>query len=189
MVSTLDTTAQTTDTAATWQIDAGHSLVEFAVKHMMFTTTKGRFGQFSGTIAYDEADASRSAVAVEIDTVSVDTRDEKRDDHLRSGDFFDSERFPTITFTSTRVEPTGDDSFRVAGDLTIRGITRPAVLDAEFTGRGTNPWGQEVIGFSATTKFKRSEFGLEWNAALETGGVLVGDEVKISLEIEAGKQA
>jgi len=173
---------------ATWQIDTGHSLVEFAVKHMMFTTTKGRFGEFSGSIAYDEANVGDSTVAVEIAAASIDTRDEKRDTHLRSADFFDAETFPTITFASNRVESTGGAEFKVYGDLTIRGVTRPSVLDAEVTGRGTSPWGQDVIGFSATTKFKRSEFGLEWNAALETGGVLVGDEVKIALEIEAAKQ-
>ncbi len=184
MVSTAPATA-----IATWQIDAGHSLIEFAVKHMMFTTTKGRFGRFSGSVVYDEANVAASTVAVEIDAASIDTRDEKRDGHLRSADFFDSENYPAITFTSRRVEPAGDDTFRVAGDLTIRGVTRPSTLDVELTGRGTSPWGQEVIGFSATTKFKRSEFGLEWNAALETGGVLVGDEVKIALEIEATKQA
>lgn len=176
-------------TVATWQIDAGHSLVEFAVKHMMFTTTKGRFGEFSGTIAYDGANVADSTVAVEIAAASIDTRDEKRDGHLRSADFFDTETFPTIYFSSIRVEPTGGETFKVYGDLTIRGVTRPSVLDAEVTGQGKSPWGQEVIGFSATTKFKRSEFGLEWNAALETGGVLVGDEVKIAIEIEASKQA
>ena len=175
-------------TVATWQIDAGHSLVEFAVKHMMFTTTKGRFGEFSGTIVYDEANVANSTVAVEIVAASIDTRDEKRDGHLRSADFFDSETFPTIGFSSTRVESTGGDGFKVYGDLTIRGVTRPSVLDAELTGQGRNPWGQDVIGFSATTKFKRSDFGLEWNAALETGGVLVGDEVKIVIEIEASRQ-
>jgi len=173
---------------ATWQIDAGHSLVEFAVKHMMFTTTKGRFGEFSGTIDYDEANVGNSTVAVEIVAASIDTRDEKRDGHLRAADFFDAENFPTITFSSTRVERAGD-GLKVYGDLTIRGVTKPSVLEAELTGRGKSPWGQDVIGFSATTKFKRSEFGLEWNAALETGGVLVGDEVKIAIEIEAAKQA
>ncbi len=184
MVSTLPTTATTT-----WQIDAGHSLVEFAVKHMMFTTTKGRFGQFSGVINYDEANLAESNATVEIVAASVDTRDEKRDGHLRAADFFDTENYPTITFSSTRIESGGGESFKVYGDLTIRGVTKPIVLDAELTGRGKSPWGQEVIGFSATTKFKRSEFGLEWNATLETGGVLVGDEVKIAIEIEAAKQA
>ncbi len=175
-------------TTALWQIDAGHSLVEFAVKHMMFTTTKGRFGEFSGKIDYDEANVGNSTVTVEIIAASIDTRDEKRDGHLRAADFFDAENFPTITFSSTRVERVGD-GFKVYGDLTIRGVTKPSVLEAELTGRGKSPWGQDVIGFSATTKFKRSEFGLEWNAALETGGVLVGDEVKIAIEIEAAKQA
>ncbi len=176
-------------TTATWQIDTAHSVVEFAIKHMMFATAKGRFGQFSGDINFDPKNIAGSGVNVEIDVKSIDTRDEKRDGHLLSADFFDAGAFPTITFKSTRVEPTSDNAFKVHGDLTIHGITREAVLDAELTGQGKNPWGQEVIGFSATTKFKRSAFGLEWNAALETGGVLVGDEVKIAIEIEASKQA
>jgi polyisoprenoid-binding protein YceI len=174
---------------ATWQIDTAHSVVEFAVKHMMFATAKGRFGQFSGTINYDPTNVAASNAEVEIDVKSIDTRDEKRDGHLLSPDFFDAENYPTITFTSTRVESTGDNGLKVYGDLSIHGVTKPAVLNAEVTGQGKNPWGQEVIGFSATTKFKRSDFGLEWNAALETGGVLVGDEVKIAIEIEAAKQA
>jgi polyisoprenoid-binding protein YceI len=179
----------TAPVTTTWQIDTAHSVVEFAVKHMMFATAKGRFGQFSGDIVFDPADIAGSSVHVEIDVKSIDTRDEKRDGHLLSPDFFDAENYPTITFKSTRVEPTGDSEFKVYGDLTIHGITHEAVLNAEFTGQGKNPWGQEVIGFSATTKFKRSDFGLEWNAALETGGVLVGDEVKIAIEIEAARQA
>ena len=179
----------TSTQVATWQIDTAHSVLEFAVKHMMFATAKGRFGQFSGKINYDPSNLAGSSVNVEIDVTSIDTRDEKRDGHLLSADFFDAGTYPTITFTSTRVEPTSDDSFKVYGDLTIHGITREAVLNAEVTGKGKNPWGQEITGFSATTKFKRSEFGLEWNAALETGGVLVGDEVKIAIEIEASKQA
>lgn len=178
----------TAPTTTTWQIDTAHSVVEFAVKHMMFATAKGRFGQFSGTIDYDPGSIAASSAEVEIDVKSIDTRDEKRDGHLLSPDFFDAESYPAITFKSTRVEPTGDSEFNVYGDLTIRGVTKPAVLNAEITGQGKNPWGQEVIGFSATTKFKRSEFGLEWNAALETGGVLVGDEVKIAIEIEAARQ-
>jgi polyisoprenoid-binding protein YceI len=179
----------TARTATTWQIDTAHSVVEFAVKHMMFATAKGRFGQFSGTINYDPENVAASSTNVEIDVKSIDTRDEKRDGHLLSPDFFDAEKYPTITFKSTRVEATGDGEFKVYGDLTLHGVTKPAVLNAEVTGQGKNPWGQEVIGFTATTKFKRSEFGLEWNAALETGGVLVGDEVKIAIDVEAAKQA
>ncbi len=178
MVSTLPTTAA-------WQIDTSHSVVEFAVKHMMFSTAKGRFGQFSGTINYDPANLAGSSVAVEIDANSVDTRDEKRDGHLRAPDFFDVEQYPTLSFQSTRIEPNGDSAFKGYGDLTIRGVTKPAVLDAEVTGQGKNPWGQEVIGFNATTKFKRSEFGIEFGL-LPIGMDLLalGDEVKIELDLE-----
>jgi polyisoprenoid-binding protein YceI len=176
-----------TDTATAttvWTIDNAHSAVEFAVKHMMFATAKGRFGSVSGTIALDNENVANSSVDVTIDATSIDTRDEKRDGHLKSADFFDVENYPAITFRSTRVEPDGDD-LKVTGDLTIRGVTHQVVLDAEFNGQGTNPWGQQVISYSATTKVNRKEFGLNWNAALETGGMLVGDDVKISIEIEA----
>ncbi len=174
-----------TVTATTvWTIDNAHSAVEFAVKHMMFATAKGRFGTVSGTISLDNENVANSSVDVTIDATSIDTRDEKRDGHLKSADFFDVENHPVITFKSTQVEPKGDD-LKVTGDLTIRGVTQPVVLDAEFNGQGTNPWGAQVISYSATTKINRKEFGLTWNASLETGGVLVGEDVKISIEIEA----
>jgi polyisoprenoid-binding protein YceI len=173
--------------ASTWAIDPSHSEVGFAVKHMMISRTKGRFSDVKGTIAVDEQDPGRSGVEVEIGVASVDTRDEKRDAHLRSADFFDAERWPTLTFRSTRVEPLGDDRLRITGDLTIRDTTAPVTFVAEETGRGTSPWGTEVIGFSADTTISRQDYGLTWNVALETGGVLVGDEVKIHLDIEAVK--
>ena len=188
MATSIQTIVAPSTSATTWQIDAKHSLVEFAVKHMMFTTVKGRFSDVSGTIIYDEADPARSSVEVEIAAASIDTRDESRDAHLRSGDFFDVERFPTITFKSTRVETAGRDKLRVTGDFTIRDVTREIVLDTELTGQGTNPWGQEVAGFTAETKINRKDYGLNWNAALEAGGVLVSDDVKITLEIQAAKQ-
>lgn len=172
-----------------WSIDASHSGVEFAVKHMMVSTTRGRFGEFAGTITADDADPTRGSVTVEIAVASVDTRDAKRDEHLRSADFFDAAQFPTITFASKRIEPVngGADRLRVVGDLTIRGVSREVVLDAEFNGRGVNPWGQEVAGWTATTEIDRRDYGLTWNAALEAGGMLVSDTVKIALEIEAGR--
>jgi polyisoprenoid-binding protein YceI len=176
-------------TATTWAIDPSHSEVGFAVKHMMVSSTKGRFAEFGGAIVLDEADVTRSRVDVEIAVASINTRDEKRDAHLRSADFFDADAFPTITFRSTRVEPAGPDRLRVLGDLTIRGVTRPVVLNVEVNGRNHTPWGGEVIGYEASTKISRKDFGLTWNVALETGGVVVGDEVKISLDVEAGKQA
>ncbi len=180
MVST-----QTQTTTSVWTIDPAHSNVEFAVKHMMFTTVKGRFAGVDGQIELNEQDLADSFVNVTIDVNSVDTREEKRNAHLRSADFFDVEQHPEMTFKSTKVESDGDDEFKVIGDLTIRGVTRPVVRDVEQTGRGTNPWGQEVIGFEARTKINRKDYGLNWNAALESGGVLVSDDVKISLDIQA----
>ena len=168
-----------------WTIDPSHSSVEFSVKHMMFATVKGRFSDVQGTISLDEDSHATSAVDVEIAAASVDTRDEKRDAHLRSADFFDAETYPTITFKSTKVEPKGANRAAVTGDLTIRGVTREVVLDTEETGRGQSPFGQDVIGFTATTTINRKDYGLNWNAALESGGVLVGDEVRITLDVEA----
>jgi polyisoprenoid-binding protein YceI len=175
--------------ATVWQIDAAHSLVEFSVKHMMFTTVKGRFTGVRGTIhCADEADPSRAAVEAEIDAASVNTGDEQRDAHLRGPDFLDVEKYPTITFKSTRIEPTGEDQFRMVGDLTIRGVTREVALETSYNGRGMNPFGQEVAGFTAETQINRKDFGLTWNAALETGGLLVGDKLTILIEIQATKQ-
>ena len=177
-----------TDTATrttVWTIDPSHSLVEFAVKHMMFTTAKGRFSGVTGEITIDNENVANSRVEVEIDAASVDTRDEKRDDHLKSADFFDVEKFPSLTFASTKLEVADGSDLKITGDLTIRGVTREVVLAAELNGEGTNPWGQSVIGYSATTRINRKDFGLNWNAALETGGVIVSDDVKITLEIEA----
>jgi len=177
------TTDKTTTTV--WTIDPSHSSVEFAVKHMMISTVKGRFAGVKGTITLDDQSHNTSAVDVEIDVHTVDTRDEKRDGHLRSPDFFDAEHYPTITFRSTRVTPTGDTTAEVTGDLTMHGVTHEVTLDTEETGRGTSPFGPQVIGFTATTNLNRKDYGLGWNAALESGGVLVGEDVKISLDVEA----
>lgn len=168
-----------------WTIDKVHSSVEFAVKHMVFATAKGRFADVSGTITYDPGNLAASSVAVEIATDSVDTRDEGRDQHLRSADFFDAGTFPVIAFRSTSIEGTDPQRFQVHGDLTIRDQTRPLVLDAEFNGQGVSPMGPEVISFGATTTINRKAFDLNWNASLETGGVLVGEDVRLSIEIEA----
>jgi len=185
---TQQTTGTPVQTRTTWAIDPAHSSIEFAVKHMMFTTVKGRFSGVTGTITIDEANLANSSVAVEIDVATVDTREEKRDAHLRSPDFFDVERFPKITFKSTRVEPEGKDNARVTGDLTIHGVTRQVTLEATRTGQGKNPWGMEVAGFEASTKINRKDFGMQFNVPLEGGGFLVGDEVKITIDIEASKQ-
>ena len=182
------TAAVPTSSLATWSIDASHSHVEFAVKHMMIATVKGRFGVVRGTVKTDDADPTRGLAEIEIDVDSIDTREPKRDAHLRSADFFDHAQFPHITFRSTRIGDVAGDRFKLTGDLTIHGVTREVTLDVASEGRGKDPWGGERAGFSATTKIKRSEFGLTWNQALETGGLLVGDDVKISLDVELVKQ-
>ena len=175
-------------TRTIWAIDASHSLVELAVKHLVITTVKGRFAKVSGIIDLDQADPTRSSVNAEIDAASIETHDARRDEHLRSADFLDVATYPTISFTSTRVESRGDDSFRVIGDLTIRDVTRQVVLDATFEGTTGDPWGGVRAAFSATTRINRKDFGLAWNMALETGGMMVGDDVKIALEIQAVRQ-
>jgi polyisoprenoid-binding protein YceI len=170
-----------------WQIDPAHTEVEFAVKHMMISTVKGRFAEVSGTIDLDEADLSGSSVEVEIDVASIDTRQGQRDEHLRSADFFDVENHPKLTFRSRRVEVEGVGHFRIVGDLTIRDQTREVVLEGTDEGRATDPWGNSKAGFTARTSIDRRDFGLTYNAALETGGVLVGNEIKITLEVQAAK--
>lgn len=174
--------------ATTWKLDPVHSQIEFAVKHMMFTTVRGRFTDVDGEITFDPADPSNASVEVEIDAASIDTRAADRDQHLRSADFLDVESEPKLVFRSKRVEGSpskAGDAFKVVGDLTIRGTTREVELDARFGGTGTDPWGGTRAGFSADTKIDRRDFGLTWNQALETGGVLVGNEVKIHLEAQA----
>ncbi len=183
----------TTDTTATtWAIDATHTTVEFAAKHMMITTVKGRLPTMSGTIVTDPGNPAGSSVSVEFDAASVDTRSEQRDEHLRSADFLDVGKFPRITFASSRVEgltlePGGE--FVLVGDLTIRDVTREIRLDVTCEGTGKDPWGGDRISFSATGKFDRRDFGLTWNAALETGGVLVSNEIKLAIEVQAVKQS
>jgi polyisoprenoid-binding protein YceI len=173
----------------TWQIDAAHSNVSFSVKHLMITTVRGRFADVRGSIRLDDSDLTRSFVDVEIATASIDTRAEQRDTHLRSADFLDVEKFPALKFRSGRVEKVGDDRYRVVGDLTIRDVTREVVLDVADGGRGRDPWGGTRAAFSAGTTIDRRDFGLNWNQALETGGVLVGNEIKISIDAEAVKQS
>lgn len=169
---------------ANWTVDQSHSSIGFSVKHMMVSKVKGAFEAYSAQIeAADLADLSTANISFTIDTASINTRNEDRDNHLKSADFFDAEQFPTITFKSTAIEKSGDD-YKLTGDLTIKDVTKPITFDVEFNGKGTNPWGQEVYGFEAEAKINREEFGLTWNAALETGGVLVGKDIKISVELE-----
>ena len=166
-----------------WNIDGSHSSAEFSVRHLMITNVKGRFGTLSGTVDYDPEKPEASQIDVTIDATSVDTRDEKRDAHLRSPDFFDTEKFPSITFKSTGVKKT-DDGFAATGDLTIHGVTKSVTLEVEGpSDPNKDPWGNTRIGASAHAKINRKDFGLNWNAALEAGGVLVGEQVKISIEV------
>ena len=169
---------------ATWSFDTSHSSIGFSVRHLMISKVRGHFDKWEGTFDYDETDPTRSKLSVRIDAASIDTRDEKRDAHLRSPDFFDVEKFPALTFESTGITRDGDD-YVVAGDLTIHGITRAVQLNVEGLGRVKDPWGGERVGFSASTSVNRKDFGLVWNVALETGGVVVGEKVEIGIEIEA----
>lgn len=174
----------TTQTTKTYSIDPAHTTAEFVVRHMMISKVRGRFTSVAGTIEVPDGTGVPAAVAVTIDAASIDTREEQRDAHLRSADFLEAETYGQITFTSTGVDGSGD-AFKVRGDLTIHGVTREVVLDTTFEGRGSDPWGNERIGYEAHTKISRKDFGLGWNQALEAGGVLVGDEVKIELNVEA----
>lgn len=174
----------------TWQIDPAHSAVEFAVKHMMFTTVRGRFRDVKGTIEVDEQNPAKSTVDVEIAAASIDTGVADRDGHLRSADFLDADKFPKLTFKSKRIEgaPKKDgDAFQVIGDLTIRGLTKEVTLEAVYEGTGTDPWGGTRAGIRATTKIDRRDWGLTWNQALETGGILVANDLRIELEVQAVK--
>jgi polyisoprenoid-binding protein YceI len=174
-------------TVTTWQIDPAHTDIGFEVKHLMISKVRGRFGTVTGTIHLDETDVTRSSVEAEIDTTTIDTREAQRDAHLRSADFFDVESFPKITFRSTRVERVDEDHATVVGDLTIRGTTREVKLSVEEEGKAKDPWGGDRIAFSATAKIDRRDFGLTWNQALEAGGVLVANEIKLILDVQAVK--
>ena len=168
----------------TWNIDASHSTIGFAIRHMVFSKVRGRFLKYTGAIQLDD-DLTAASVDVAIDAASLDTGTAQRDTHLRSADFFDVERFPELRFRSTRVDDLGGGQLRVTGTLTIRDVSREIVLDVESTGRGTDPWGNQRIGFAARTAIDRKDFGLAWNQLLEAGGVLVGDRVEIELDIQA----
>jgi len=175
--------------ADTWQIDPAHTNVEFSVRHMMISNVKGQFQKTSGTITTSGTDPVSAKIDATIDATSINTRVDKRDAHLKSPAFLDVDKFPTITFKSTKVEADGAGKWKVTGDLTLHGVTKPVVLEVEGTGKPiTDPMGNTRAGASATTQIKRSDFGLTWNQPLETGGVMVGDEVAISIDIEAIKK-
>jgi polyisoprenoid-binding protein YceI len=167
-----------------WQIDTAHTEVEFSARHLMISNVKGRFSNPAGTASFDPRRPAALGLEVTIPVATIDTRNEQRDTHLRSADFFDAEHFPTITFKGKRIDGDIKAQFRLTGDLTIRGVTREITLDVTSEGAGGDPWGNERLGFSATGKLDRKDFGLTWNQALETGGVVVGDTIKIVINTE-----
>jgi polyisoprenoid-binding protein YceI len=177
------TTAIATPTT-TYSIDKAHSELTFQVRHLL-TKVRGRFSDFSGTLEYDEETPEHSLVNVEVQPASIDTNERDRDAHLRSADFFEVEKIPTLSFRSTRIQRTAGDRFAVTGDLTIHSVTRSVTFDASLLGTAKDPWGNERIAFEAETTINRKDFGLTWNAALETGGFLVGDEVAIAVSVQA----
>lgn len=167
-----------------WQVDHTHSAVEFTVKHMMVSKVKGQFEQYDATIETDNLeDLTTANITFTIDTASIQTKSEDRDNHLRSEDFFDVANYPQMVFKSTSITGDGED-YEITGDLTIKDVTKPVTFKVEYNGKGTNPWGVDVYGFEASTKINREEFGLTWNSTLETGGVLVSKDVKISLDLQ-----
>jgi polyisoprenoid-binding protein YceI len=171
----------------TWDIDVSHSSANFSARHLMVSKVRGRFASFTGNITIAD-DPFASSVNVTLDASSIDTQDEKRDEHLKSADFLDVDNYPTLTFASTAVRSVGDEDYELDGDITIRGNTRPVTLKLAHLGVQQDPWGNTRTGFEASTEISRKDFGLEWNVALEGGGVLVGDKVKIDLEVEAVHQ-
>jgi polyisoprenoid-binding protein YceI len=171
-----------------WQIDSSHSGIHFTVRHLVIAKVRGQFSRWTGVLEASTSDFTRGALDVVIDAASIDTGVADRDKHLRSADFFDVERYPEITFTSTGVTQTSADRLRVDGALTIKGITREVALDVEVLGQAKDPWGNQRAAFSATTSINRQEFGLTWNQVLETGGVMVGDRIDIAIDIEAVRQ-
>lgn len=171
-----------------WTLDTIHSHVGFSVRHMVVAKVRGHFNSFSVDLDYSPENPTAASVKAVIDVASIDTQVEQRDAHLRSADFFDTEKFPTLTFASTSVEKVSAEEFRIHGNLTIRGVTKPVVLAVEGGATGKDPYGNIKTGFSAKTSFNRKDFGLHWNQALETGGVLVGEKVDIELDLEAAQQ-
>ena len=171
----------------TYVIDTGHSHVGFKVRHLV-SNTRGNFKDFEGTITFDTEDFTTAKVTGTIQSASIDTDHEKRDKHLRSGDFFDTEKYPTISFKSTKIAKTGKDTYAVWGDMTMHGVTKSVKLDAEYTGMATDPWGNEKLGLTVSGEINRLDYGIKWSKTLDTGGLVVGNEVKLLLEIEANKK-
>jgi polyisoprenoid-binding protein YceI len=181
----MSTSATLPTAPTTWNLDPTHSSAEFKVKHLMISNVKGHFSKLSGTLTLDEADVTKSHIEATLDATSLETRDAQRDGHLKSADFFDVEKFPKLSFKSTSIQVAGVGELAVEGDLTIRDVTGPVVFSVEGPTPATkDPWGNLRVAITATTKISRKEFGLTWNAALETGGFMVGDEVTITLDVE-----
>ena len=180
----MTTTTATATALKTYAIDAAHSEATFQVRHLI-TKVRGRFAEFAGTVTFAPDDAANSSVAFTIQTKSIDTNQAQRDEHLRSGDFFDAEKFPVLTFKSTAVAARSDNQFDVTGELTIRDVTKTIVLPVAYLGAAKDPWGADKVAFESEITLNRKDYGLNWNAALETGGFLVGDDVKVSLSIQA----
>jgi polyisoprenoid-binding protein YceI len=171
-----------------WTIDTSHSQIQFSVRHMMISNVRGRFENFNGTVELDEQKPEATTVDVKIDVASVNTRDPQRDGHLKSPDFFDAEKYPDLTFVSKKVKQADTSHAQLVGDLTMHGVTHEVTLNVEFNGTAKSPWGTTSAGFSAETKINRKDWGLVWNQTLETGGVLVGEVITISIELELVKQ-
>lgn len=169
---------------STWEIDPAHSNIQFGVRHLMISTVKGRFPKFTATAVADEKEPTRAIVEASIDTASIDTGEAKRDEHLRSPDFFDVAKYPTISFKSTKVEAAGDRRFKLYGDLTMHGVTKPVVLDVEATPEVKGMRGETRAGARATTKVNRKDFGINWSKSMDGGGVVVGDDVDVTIEVE-----
>ncbi|MBT2615176.1 MULTISPECIES: YceI family protein [unclassified Bacillus (in: firmicutes)] len=176
-------------TKTNWIVDPTHSAIEFSVKHMMIAKVKGSFNKFEASILANPSDLTTAEIDFTVDVASIDTRNADRDNHLRSADFFDVEKNPTLTFKSTKIVKTDEDEYDVTGNVTLNGVTQEETFSITFEGQGKDPWGNEKAGFSGKGKVKRSDYGLTYNAALETGGVLIGDQITLTIEIEAAKEA
>ncbi|MES1040425.1 YceI family protein [Peribacillus simplex] len=172
-----------------WTVDPTHSAIEFSVKHMMIAKVKGSFNKFEANILANPSDLTTAEIDFTVDVASIDTRNADRDNHLRSADFFDVEKNPTLTFKSTKIVKTDEDEYDVTGNVTLNGVTQEETFSITFEGQGKDPWGNEKAGFSGKGKIKRSDYGLTYNAALETGGVLIGDQITLTIEIEVAKEA
>jgi polyisoprenoid-binding protein YceI len=172
----------------TWALDPTHSEVSFKVKHMMFTNVSGNFKTFNATVETEELDFSTASISFEAEIASINTNNTDRDNHLKSADFFDAEKFPKLTFVATKIVANGENNFAIHGNLTLKEVTKEVALDVNYSGMMKDPWGNAKVGFSIEGKINRKDFGLNWNAALETGGVLVGEEVKLAAEVQFVKQ-